>query len=293
MQRPLIIDTDLGADIDDAWALLYLLRKKAPISLIHVTDRNTPEKAALVAKILQIANRTDIPISVGRATSENPTCLQDWLHDFNLSTYPGQIINNGLLALHNALHKQSADLLCLSPASSVAAIIKQNVDISSIRLTAMGGSIQKGFDGNPQPCVEWNVKQDINSFKTMLNANWQSITLVPLDACTGAIIADQNFASLTHSSAWPAVTIMSAYQNWQSRHNHLALNKSSTLFDVVAADVWLHTPQGHTQELKLAVNNNGMIENTPQGQPIKCYMSYPTEELLQRLTTTLTATEKD
>ena len=60
---PVIIDTDIGGDIDDTWILaMLLMRPEVDVRLI-VTDRdNTPAKTRLVAKILTRLDRTDVPI---------------------------------------------------------------------------------------------------------------------------------------------------------------------------------------------------------------------------------------
>jgi len=63
---PVILDTDIGLDIDDIWALGLLLScPELDVRLITTTSGNTIIKAKLVAKFLEIADRTDIPIGIG------------------------------------------------------------------------------------------------------------------------------------------------------------------------------------------------------------------------------------
>ncbi len=65
-KTPVILDTDIGDDIDDTWALVYLLKSQslAP-KLITTVAGNTKKKGKIVAKILKIAGRTKIPIGFG------------------------------------------------------------------------------------------------------------------------------------------------------------------------------------------------------------------------------------
>lgn len=72
---PIILDTDIGSDIDDTWALVMLLKlSQGPdssfngpfdIKLITTCFADTTFRAKLVALALTAANRKDIPIGIG------------------------------------------------------------------------------------------------------------------------------------------------------------------------------------------------------------------------------------
>ena len=54
---PVIFDTDICDDIDDTWALGFLLKcPELDVKLITTTSDNTPLKARLIAKFLEIVN---------------------------------------------------------------------------------------------------------------------------------------------------------------------------------------------------------------------------------------------
>ncbi|HEC38499.1 MAG TPA: nucleoside hydrolase, partial [bacterium] len=56
---PVILDTDIGMDIDDTWALGLILKcPELDVKLITTSSDNTTIKAKLVAKFLEIAERT-------------------------------------------------------------------------------------------------------------------------------------------------------------------------------------------------------------------------------------------
>src|SRR3954469_17930587 len=64
-----ILDTDIGTDIDDAWALGFVAQHKSfDVLGVTITDANTPARAKVACKLLQAAGRTDIPVAVGRIT---------------------------------------------------------------------------------------------------------------------------------------------------------------------------------------------------------------------------------
>ena len=62
----LIIDTDIGEDIDDTWSLVFLLSSQfVDIKLICVSTGDVTYKAKIVAKILTRLHMTHIPICLG------------------------------------------------------------------------------------------------------------------------------------------------------------------------------------------------------------------------------------
>src|SRR6478672_2566137 len=64
-----VLDTDIGTDIDDGWALGYALKSPLfDLIGVTVTDADTPQRARLACKLLYRLGRTDVPVAVGRQT---------------------------------------------------------------------------------------------------------------------------------------------------------------------------------------------------------------------------------
>src|SRR5271165_1767284 len=72
-----ILDTDIGDDIDDAFALALVLRSPE-IKLLGVTTAfgDTALRARLVDRFLEAVGRTDIPVMAGKATTANNVFTQ-------------------------------------------------------------------------------------------------------------------------------------------------------------------------------------------------------------------------
>src|SRR3954470_12243654 len=63
---PVIFDTDIGDDIDDTWALGFLLRCPELDLKLAVGDNGKPQyRARLLAKFLEHAGRTNVAVGVG------------------------------------------------------------------------------------------------------------------------------------------------------------------------------------------------------------------------------------
>ena len=63
---PVILDSDIGDDIDDTWALLMLLRSpQFDVKLVVSDFGNAIYRCRLFAKLLELTGHTHIPVGVG------------------------------------------------------------------------------------------------------------------------------------------------------------------------------------------------------------------------------------
>ena len=68
-KQKIILDTDIGSDIDDAFALaLVLASEEFEVLGITTGEGFTDKRAQLVCKFLYEVGREDIPVAVGRKT---------------------------------------------------------------------------------------------------------------------------------------------------------------------------------------------------------------------------------
>jgi inosine-uridine nucleoside N-ribohydrolase len=69
LKIPVIIDTDVGTDIDDTWAVAYLLQQPdIEIQLILTATHNTLARTKYLAKFLTLAGKSKTPIGIGVQT---------------------------------------------------------------------------------------------------------------------------------------------------------------------------------------------------------------------------------
>lgn len=66
MAVPLLLDTDIGDDVDDVFAVL-LAALRPELSLLAVTTvlGDTPQRARITRKLLDLAGRPDVPVAAG------------------------------------------------------------------------------------------------------------------------------------------------------------------------------------------------------------------------------------
>lgn len=74
MARPLILDTDIGSDVDDALALAYALRHpELELRLVTTVSEDTALRARLAAGLCALAGRDDVEVAAGlRGAQDRP-----------------------------------------------------------------------------------------------------------------------------------------------------------------------------------------------------------------------------
>jgi inosine-uridine nucleoside N-ribohydrolase len=200
-----IVDTDIGRDMDDSWALAFLLGRPDvfDIRLILTSTFDTRGKAQIVAKHVHSAHRTDIDIGIGKPTPYNssiknvPGCrvgpMYPWASSYKLSTYPGRIYEDGVAQMA-AIIAAIPDVLILelAPLTSILAMRQRfpSLDTGRVKLYAMGGSIRFGYKGRPFLEPEYNIFIDLPAAQVVFNSSrrhpsdnmhWGQVDVAPLD----------------------------------------------------------------------------------------------------------------
>ena len=90
---PVILDTDIGDDIDDTWALALLLKSPELDLKLVVGDYGEAQyRARLLAKLLERAGRTNVPVGIGLDIAPRGDGRQvAWVREYDLKSYPGKV----------------------------------------------------------------------------------------------------------------------------------------------------------------------------------------------------------
>ena len=281
---PVILDTDIGDDIDDTWALCMLLGSpEVDLKLVVTASDNTPAKTRLTAKILQQIGRTDIPIGTGKQTSENRLHQQEWLGDYSLEHYPGVVHEDGVQALIDAIHALDgkAVLCVIGPQTNLREALERDPGIAQkTRIVSMAGSVHTGYGGKPEPDAEWNVFKDVAAARAVFAAPWE-ITMAPLDSCGTLILKGENYRKVAESKAPRAVVVMENYRHWSNR-SHYPEDESSVLFDTAATYLCYDEAFLKIETIKLSIDDKGNTVPDPEnGRPVRCAMDWNDREAFE------------
>jgi len=166
-----ILDTDIGSDVDDALALAMLLGADE-VDLLGITTvyGDTRLRAKIATHLCSIAER-EIPIFAGESAplSGNQVWLSglegegiENLHNHKVSTLFGV---DYLVGAVNA-HPGQVDLMAIGPLTNIARAIESSIEFSQNikQLWIMGGDFS-------ETKIEHNFKCDIIAAKAVLESN--------------------------------------------------------------------------------------------------------------------------
>lgn len=289
---PVILDTDIGDDIDDTWALAMLLgMPQLDLKLIVTDYGNTPERTRLVAKILQRAGRTDIPIGTGIKTGDGPLAQNRWVGDFDLDAYPGKVHADGVAALIDAIHAQQGAItvITIGPVPNIKEALRRDPSIAAkARIVCTGGRIYKGFENGGKPAADWNVRADAPSWQAMVAAPW-TITTSPLDASAELALRGESYAAVAASRHPLARIVIENYDVWDHRGDY-PQDASSTLYDTAAVYLAHSEEYARIETRRLTVNDQGHTLVTPDGKVVRCQLGWKDRQAFDAfLVATLTA----
>ncbi len=160
---PVLFDTDIGSDIDDAVALLYLLSEPRCEMVGISTVSGCPEnRARLADAVCRAAGREDVPVWSGTEEpllrrQQQPECpqasiLPDWGHAEVFSP------NEAVWQMREAIRSRPGriTLLTVGPLTNVGLLFAMDPEIPTLikRLVMMGGSFWRGG------VCEWNMACD-------------------------------------------------------------------------------------------------------------------------------------
>lgn len=293
--KPLILDTDIGDDIDDTWALLMLLREPAMDLKLVVGDYGNPlYRARLMARLLHETGRIDIPIGVGLTLADGridePGQQSSWLGNYRLDNYPGRIHEDGVQAIIDTINASPVPvtLLCLGPVPNIAEALRRDPGIAgNAHFVGMHGSIHIGYAGDAEPTAEYNVRVDPASLQAVFAAPWEC-TITPLDTCGEIVLDGAEYRRLYESDQPWIRLLMDNYRAWLPGAPFIALDhdmsrQSTTLFDAVAVHLALGGDLVGMQRLPLRVTDDGYTVIDPDaGRPVNCAMTWKSREAFER-----------
>lgn len=273
---PVILDTDIGDDIDDSWALALLLKSPELDLKLVVGDYGKAQyRARLLAKFLQDAGRTDIPIGLGLDIDPQGDGRQAaWVKDYDLKSYPGPILADGVQAIIDTIMQspQPVTLICIGPAPNIAAALRREPLIAQhARFVGMDGSVYLGYGGSKPPCAEYNVARDPKALQAVFAAPWD-ITITPLDTCGLVMLSGDKYRRVLGASDPYISDLISSYRLWLAADPkssvETANQHSSTLFDTVAVYLAMHQNLCVMKKLHLRVTDDGFTVIDPQARTV-------------------------
>ena len=253
-----ILDTDIGDDIDDAFALALLLRS-SEVNLLGITTAfgDTELRARLVDRYLQAVGRNDIPVTAGAQTLHSSKFSQEaYANQAPDREHPGSI---KFLLEQIRAHPGEITLIAIGPLTNLRIAIERDpATFKKLRrVVLMGGSIYRGYDDtnvgdtNRPPSAEWNIHCDPAGLRALL-ASGVPVFMMPLDSTQVRPTSLELATIFAHGSALTdQLTLL--YHEWTGT----GAWKTPTLFDPVAAAYAIRPELCPAKPMHLDVDDQG------------------------------------
>lgn len=260
-----ILDTDIGTDVDDALALAALMGSKE-VDLIGITTvyGDVRLRSAIAMHLCSLVNR-DIPTFAGE--DKTISGREVWVSGSegknyeNLASFTPQI-TSAVDFLVNAVVSQpkSIDVIAIGPLTNIARAIQTNLDfVEKVkRVWIMGGDFT-------QSRAEHNFKCDIDAARIVLESN-VPISILDLPSSQKTIIRMEEIEQIRNAPALGALLyseimswIQPRNQDWTIPHDPIAA------LALLAPEFFESSPTG-----KVKIDSEGMSfwSESPSGNVV-------------------------
>jgi inosine-uridine nucleoside N-ribohydrolase/predicted GH43/DUF377 family glycosyl hydrolase len=265
-----ILDTDIGDDLDDAFALGLALRSPE-LKILGITTAfgDTELRARLVDRYLHAIGRDQIPVTAGVQTPHDNVFTQMAY----ARQWPERHDADGVLFLLEQIreHPGQITLIAIGPQNNIEAAIQRDPATfrKLKRVVMMGGSVYRGYDGRDgqrrPPDAEWNINRDSAGARALL-ASGVPVFMMPLDSTQIHLETKEREEIFAHGSPLTdQLTLL--YHQWKAgTEGH---PDAPTLFDPVAVTYAIRPDLCPATPMRLEVDDKGFtrpVDGAPNAQ---------------------------
>lgn len=261
--QKVIIDTDIGDDIDDAFALMLALSsQKVQVLGITAGWGDTGLRARLIERLLTETGHAAIPVSAGPETKANNVFSQRrWAEQFPDRHWPDAV---SFILDQIRRYPNQITLICIAPLTNVGAMIDRDPATfrKLKRVVMMGGSIERGYGDlgflpSHGPSPEYNILMDIPAAKKLF-ASGVPIYMMPLDS-TQLKLNEVLRATLFSQGTAATNALTELYEQWTDATQ----NPTPTLFDAMAVAEVLNPSLCPTTPMHVVIDDQGYTRVQP------------------------------
>jgi inosine-uridine nucleoside N-ribohydrolase len=258
-RTPLILDTDLGSGIDDAFALaLILASPELELRGVTTVSGDTQVRALMACRFLTMTGRRSTPVAAGAAPQPPreiaPTGQYRYYYHpdvlFNRTTRPQK--ESAVDFLHSRLKAQQGKvtLVVAGPLTNVARLIADRPESKPWigRIVFVVGSVGVGPDGKPTAVAEANVRADVKAAQAVF-ASGIPLVVVPLDATAGLKLDADGLRRVFAPRTALSLQVEALYQLWDE--------DAPVLADPLAVALCLDERFCKLEERRLEVDDQG------------------------------------
>ncbi|MFD0713508.1 nucleoside hydrolase [Paenibacillus sp. GCM10027626] len=219
--RKIIIDTDIGDDIDDALAIALALNSPE-LQVIGITTvyRNTELRTKLVLQLLRAFERLDIPVATGigapllaKTDVQNIPC--QWLDDYH--DIQGNCSRHAVdFLLEQAEAHPDVTIVAIGPLTNIAAAVRKAPEtMKRVKVVMMAGMHSTYYP-------EWNVVCDPEAARIVFESVLD-LTMVGLDVTLQCRLTEADVAHIKKMASSRVSFLSRLLTQWMDSSKHLPI----------------------------------------------------------------------
>jgi purine nucleosidase len=265
---PVIFDTDIGTDIDDAYALVALMHRPE-LHLLGVTtvSGDAVARARLAAKLMHVAGGEwrRVPVYAGLSGSPQYMKQVEWADGFSA---PNLHDRGGIEFMRRQINARPGEitLIAVGELTNIAALLESEKGIGrKIRsICLMGGAIYRGHAPGSKPEPEWNIRSNATAARTVLTSG-VPLRIAPLDSTADLKLTPEMRVEIFARGIPLNDALAALDQVW--RHTNHWKGDMPTLFDVLAVDLARPRHAFELTPLAIEVTANGLTQPVEGATP--------------------------
>ncbi len=228
----IIIDTDIGFDIDDAYALAMAIKGGLQIGGISTVSGNTLKRGRIAKKMLVLAGKGDVPVFAGKRSRAllthdrwvSPSEILDVQQDVDA------MIEHYWHAIERS-HDGRLQVVAIGPLSNIALVRERDGNLfdDRVQLLMMGGRFPKGLLWINDHMLEYNIMMDRAAARAVLGSRVPT-RLVPFDVTESLKLTQQDLAFLHRISKHDSM-IRALMEMTSMFHSSIIGHRPPILFD--------------------------------------------------------------
>lgn len=265
--EPVIFDTDIGTDIDDAYALVALIQRPE-LELLGVTtvSGDAMARARLAAKLLSVAGGkwSSVPVYPGISTATQYMKQVEWADGFKS---PNLHDEGGIDFMRRQINARPGEitLIAVGELTNIAALLESQPGIGKKikAISLMGGAVHRGYAPGSKPEPEWNIKSNAAAARTVFTSG-VPLLVAPLDSTADLKLTPEMRVEL-FSRGVPITNALAALNSiW--RHTNTWKGENPTLFDVLAVELVAPPTPYKLTSLNIEVAADGLTKPMKGGE---------------------------
>ena len=268
---PILLDFDIGEDIDDVFALATALASpELELRGVTTVGEDSYKRAQMACRFLTAVGSGKIPVAAG-LPEKTTKPLPYWQVQYgnHASVYfrdPKPAKEKAPVFLYKQLKANPGELtiVAIGPLTNIAELLKKYPDSKPMikRIVLMGGSVRRGYLDGSTPQAEYNIAADVKAAQSVFRSG-VPLVVAPLDATAMLKLDAKRQKRLFDAGSLLTLSVQALVQLWQEKTEPI-------LYDPVAVTL-VYTEKFCTMEnLALEVDDKGFtkIVNAENGDRI-------------------------